>query len=278
MLMPPPFKPTGRNDEEQAMPQRTHSDGLITNENQSNDISIKIQTTDGNTRLGSPKARVPPALQPLKAVSATLKNAGSASGVSHPGPRSVFFTTAKIVGTASVPGQITRLNSPTTTQANFLLPQTRINEKQNISSTPPTLMFRPANHQIRPSPLTIQNQTPSALPPILQSQRSSVSGSFFPATQIVTQGSFVVSHVNPQVIPQAQKSFLSGQAASNTSVNAASLQTVSVIKQQVVSSQNLLSQNTMKSFTSITDILSSKDNKNETINTGKNFTSVLPFL
>lgn len=248
--MPPPFKP-GRTDEDQT--QRANTD-----ENQASDVSIKIQTSDSNTRLSSPKARVPPALQPLKAVASTLKNAGS-TGASHPGPRSVFFTTAKIVGSASVPGQITRLSSPTTTQAGFLLPQTRINEnKQNISSTPPTLMFRPATHQIKPSPLTIQNQPPNSLPPILQSQR--------PAGAVSSYGS---STQATSIITQAQKLASSVSSLNNSG---SGLQTVSVIKQQAVSSQNNSSpsHNSPKSFTSITDILSNKDNnKSDSNNAGR---------
>jgi hypothetical protein len=103
--------------------------------------------------------------------------------------------------------------------------------------------------------MSIHNQS---LPPILHTQQRSgtPASSYFATNQEVnTTGQL---HTQAQLLSQqgGPKTFLSGAGSG--------LQTVSVIKQQVprpvASSPNPLSQ---KSFTSITDILSTKDNKSD---------------
>ena len=94
MMMPPPFKPASRSDsltDEQQVPhlmQRANSDSVVPEFNN----SISSADSPPQPRLLSPTTRLPPALQPLKISSATLKSAAAMIG-GQTGPRSVFFTT-----------------------------------------------------------------------------------------------------------------------------------------------------------------------------------------
>lgn len=274
--MPPPFKPMTRSDsvsDEQQVPQlvqRTNSDG-VTSENHVSKILVRT-TVDPIPHLTSQTTRFPPALQPLKVSSSGLKTT-MVSG--QPGPRSVFFTTTKFVGAASVTNHAVRANSPTTVQTAFVLPQTRGNEKQIITSishqNPPTLLFRPTSQQVQSSLLTQQqiNLVKGVHPPQLQSHRPSITASFLPP-ELMSQQTFMA-----QSLPRPQNPFSDGSVLAlhsvaqpvGTSLSVTNTaQTVSVIKQQAIQS---VSKDPNKPFTSITDILSGKEVKAELIELGE---------
>ena len=275
MMMPPPYKPLSRNDSLSDDPmqvprlaQRTNSDGVLEENHSFDNIAKNILTRtassgDSSPRLLSPSTRLPPALQPLKVASTALKTSGSVLG-GQTGPRSVFFTSTKFMGANAIPGQVVRANSPTTNaHTTFVLPQNR--DKQNNGSmspsNPPTLLFHPSQ-QVRQSPLMQHpNQVKSAQPPPLHSYKTTAITSLIPSGQVLSQAGIVV-HPG-QTVPQPkmfsndqQKELVATSPAQVSAASVAMLQTVSVIKQQQQGGFN-------KQFTSITDILSSKEIKSE---------------
>lgn len=279
MVMPPPFKQSNKSESDDQKPlrsqhqqqkslapqlvHRTTSDsvlGVVKSE------SIEITAASDPILLlekqnSSPTTKLPPALQPMKVTSASYKSVTPIiSG--QPGAQSVFFTSAKLV-TQTMAEQGVKAGSPTTANGTFLMPQIAKTTKERqirptVVSAPPTLLFRTTSQ-----PLTqVRNLQPSHLQNIKT------------VTPIITNGQVFSSPNNIILQPVGQDTATvklecnSTSTASSTVVFSSQLlipamtsamQTVSVIKQQAASSDAAAKD--MKPFTSITDILSSKDSK-----------------
>lgn len=276
MVMPPPFKQTNKSESgpdepkqssnhiqqsQQPKPiqsqlvRRTNSDGILRNDSVDS-LNDPIKSEN------SPTTKLPPTLHPIKVTSANYKGVTPIiSG--QPGAQSVFFTSAKLVA-QTIASQVAKAGSPTTAQGTFAMSQNAktIEKKQQQSTAPvpPTLLFRAGQ------PLT---QVRNLQPAQLQSIKT--------VTPIITNGQVLSATNNIILQPVGQDSAtikLEGNMVSTTNSTSAAIlsspllipatanamQTVSVIKQQAVSADDVITKD-MKPFTSITDILSSKDSK-----------------
>jgi len=276
MMMPPSIKTIKSESDEQHL----QNFSRLVNRSNSNDLALISESFDNKNNMkteqtGSPTNRLPPILQPLK-VSTTIK-AASMVGNQQAVPRSVFFTTAKLVSAAGTGLQ--NNNSPTT-QATFVIPPThRLNDKQmNGSSTlQPTLLFRPSQNfrstqLVGPQTLTKVLQ-PQQMQQGLKTTAANIS-SFVPNQ--FTQANLVVSQAMAQAIEASKMATLQqtpnlqlvkGSLQQVNLPTASLMQTVSVIKQHDINNTHQQQHNVyeannlqkdIKPFTSITDILSTK--------------------
>ena len=217
-----------------------------------------------------------PSLQSFKPSANTFKGGVSPIIAGQPGAHSVFFTSAKLVP-QPIYGQTIKSNSAATvTSQTFMVPQNTLkplDKKVPIRPNggtplqPPTILFRSSGTG---QPISINqgnNHTIKTVTPILTNgQVISTHGNLlFTQTLVKTNPSKIVE----QKFAAAPPSLIAASSdilATVGSTSASSLQTVSVIKQPPLH-DNLNEIKDSKPFTSITDILSTKDVK-QTANGG----------
>lgn len=279
--MPPPFKPKSESDSQSVIParisSRTKSEG-VTIDQKSADIQNQLVKSLSHGSV-STSGLFPPILQPVKVGS----NNSKAVTVNSTQQRvsSLFFTSTKLIGTASV----SSTNSPTTAKATFVLPSaSQLVDRQinglATASIQPTLLFRPAQQ------VASSNNQPKG-PPQLQPFKTTAVTNFISANQL-TQASVVVTSgtetnlENLKEISQATPPLQTvkgsvQQIISPIPFTAATsvLQAVSVIKQHTVTQPPNIVIKDNKPFTSITDILSNKNENNPNAEKGNFLLSVL---
>ena len=216
----------------------------------------EISAKDNTTSL--------PSLQSLKpSVSSSFKGV-SPIIAGQPGAHSVFFTSAKLV---PQPIYGAKTTSPTTAgQTTFMVPQSTLKpmDKKAIhpngatSIQPPTILFRSGGTTQSITALSNQQigHNIKTVTPLLQANGQVISTN---ANLIFTQN---LIKTNPsKMLEQKLITPTTNFVGANSDMTPAStsLQTVSVIKQPPA--QENLNVRETKPFTSITDILSSKDVK-----------------
>lgn len=277
--MPPPFKPKSESDSQSVIParisSRTKSEG-VTIDQKSADIQNQLVKSLSQGSV-STSGLFPPILQPVKVGS----NNSKAVTVNSTQQRvsSLFFTSTKLIGTASV----SSTNSPTTAKATFVLPSaSQLVDRQinglATASIQPTLLFRPAQQ-------VASSNNPPKGPPQLQPFKTTAVTNFISANQL-TQASVVTSGTETNLedlkeISQATPPLQTvkgsvQQIISPIPFTAATsvLQAVSVIKQHTVTQPPNIVIKDSKPFTSITDILSNKNENNPNAEKGNFLLSV----
>ena len=287
MMMQPPLKqansrPESVSEEEQnkpfllaqqngkGMPQLVHranSDGalLVTDPSEISAVPMPIHQTNNIERSSNTVAGAPPALHPIK--SATTFKGVTPIVAGQPGSHSVFFTSAKLV-TQTIPGQVVKAGSPTTAQASLMMQPNALKalsgDKQTIrpngaaptAQQPPTILFRPTGQPVAglPSQQGSQQNIKTVSPIIANGQMINTHANIL-FTQTLDKTNIRAGDKLP-----APATLLAASSDIVATLMPSTLQTVSVIKQPNPSVIGDMSLKETKPFTSITDILSSKQN------------------
>ncbi|XP_066914155.1 forkhead box protein K2-like [Clytia hemisphaerica] len=258
-----PFQQNGKNIP--GLVHRANSDGVLLVTDPS-EISSKpmqqVNNFEHNVITGGPL----PGLQTLKTTTTTFKGV-TPIVTGPPGAQSVFFTSAKLVP-QTMAGQVIQAGSPTTAgQTTFMVPQNtlkpldkKVIHHNGIPATQPTILFRSAanpslpHQQLKQIGQNIKTVTPFlANGQVLNTHANIV---FTQQTSIKSEPTKTIEHNKLPTPPGA----LLATATSDilATLVPTSLQTVSVIKQPTT---DLSAIREAKPFTSITDILSSRDVK-----------------
>ena len=203
-----------------------------------------------------------PSLQSLKPSATSFKGV-SPIIAGQPGTHSVFFTSAKLVPQPINGGQVTKTTQPTTTgQTTFMVPQNTLKPLDKKAIRP--------NGGAHIQPSTILFRSGSTSQPIAALTNQQIGHNI----KTVTNGQVISTHANlvfTQTLVKSNPSestehkfitptnFIAATSDMVTTLVPASLQTVSVIKQPLY--EGMSNKKETKPFTSITDILSSKDIK-----------------
>lgn len=223
------------------------------------EISAKSSSLEYNTTsLPSLQSLKPSVTSSCKGVSPIIAG--------QPGAHSVFFTSAKLVPQPIYGGHIAKTTSPTTTgQTTFMVPQNtlkpldkkaiRPNGGASIQPTP-TILFRSGGTTQSITALTNQQigHNIKTVTPLIQANGQVISTN---ANLLFTQN-LVKTNPSKTLEQKLTTTPITNFVDTNVEVTSVptTLQTVSVIKQP---SQEKVKES--KPFTSITDILSSKDMK-----------------
>ena len=237
---------------------KVNSDGVLLVTDPS-EISAKPNNSEHNINL---TGGCLPSLQSLKPSATSFKGV-SPIIAGQPGAHSVFFTSAKLVPQPIYGGQVTKTTPPTTTgQTTFMVPQNTLKPLDKKAIRPI------GGAPIQPS--TILFRSGSTSQPIAALTNQQIGHNI----KTVTNGQVISTHANlvfTQTLVKSNPSetmeqkfitptnFIAATSDMVTTLVPASLQTVSVIKQPLYEGMN--NKKETKPFTSITDILSSKDIK-----------------
>jgi len=256
-----PFHLTQQNGK--PMPQLVHranSDGALLVTDPSEISAMPIPQTNNVERTPNIVTGAPPALHPLKSVTSFKGVTPIVAG--QPGSHSVFFTSAKLVA-QTIPGQVVKAGSPTTAQTSFVMqPNTikplggdknaiRPNGTGPTTQQQPTILFRPTGQPTAGlSPQQVEQQNIKTVTPILANGQLINTH----ANILFTQTLDKTDHVRTGEKLSAPSTLLAASSDIVSTLIPNTLQTVSVIKQP---NPSVIADMT-KPFTSITDILSSK--------------------